>query len=110
MPHGGIVLVNGLKVIVSDPDPDIASKVAASVAAALPALAGLGFETTYVPAMLSFEKGQFPAVGSATIVQECGPERVEFKQELWKDHRGRGTEGCIVVLIQLDHSPRRCKL
>jgi ketoreductase RED1 len=79
-----LFLVNGLKVIVSDPDPDIASKARAIVDAALPALRELGYKAPDVNAMLSFEKDNSRAVTNATIVQECAPERVEFKQALWK--------------------------
>jgi ketoreductase RED1 len=79
-----LFLVNGLKVIVSDPDPQVESKVKAIVAAALPALQSLGYKTTNVEANLSFEKDNTKAVANAAIVQECAPERVEFKQALWK--------------------------
>jgi ketoreductase RED1 len=80
-----LFLVHGLKVVVSDPDPDISSKVKAIVDGALPALAALGYDTTIAPEMLSFEKDNVQAVANATIVQECGPEKIEFKQRVWKD-------------------------
>jgi ketoreductase RED1 len=79
-----LFLVNGLKVIVSDPDPDIASKAKATIDAALPALRALGYNAPNVETMLSFEKDNARAVANAAIVQECAPERVEFKQALWK--------------------------
>ena len=79
-----LFLVHGLKVIVSDPDPDIESKARSTVDAALPALRALGYEVPDVEAMLSFEKDNSRAVANAAIVQECAPERVDFKQALWK--------------------------
>jgi len=79
-----LFLVNGLKVIVSDPDPQIESKVKAIIEAALPALRSLGYKAVDVEAMLSFDKDNSRAVAAASIVQECAPERVEFKQALWK--------------------------
>jgi len=79
-----LFLVSGLKVIISDPDPQVESKAVALIAAALPALKALGYETTDVEANLSFEKNNTQAVAGADIVQECGPENVEFKQALWK--------------------------
>ncbi|MGI4876571.1 MAG: 3-hydroxyacyl-CoA dehydrogenase NAD-binding domain-containing protein [Janthinobacterium lividum] len=81
---GALFLVNGLKVIVSDPDPDIAPTVLAIIAGALPALAALGYETAGVEARLSFEKDNAHAVAGADFVQECGPEKPGFKQALWK--------------------------
>lgn len=79
-----LFLVNGLKVIVSDPDPEIAMKARAIVEAAFPALEALGYETTLALENLSFEKDNAAAVANADIVQECGPEKTEFKQALWK--------------------------
>jgi ketoreductase RED1 len=79
-----LFLVNGLKVIISDPDPDIASKAKAIVDAALPALRSLGYKEPDVQKMLSFEKDNSRAVANAMIVQECAPERADFKQALWK--------------------------
>jgi ketoreductase RED1 len=79
-----LFLVNGLKVIVSDPDPEIAAKARALIAAAVPALKALGYAEPDIEANLSFEKDNARAVATADIVQECGPEKVEFKQALWK--------------------------
>jgi ketoreductase RED1 len=79
-----LFLVNGLKVIVSDPDPEVASKVKAIVAAALPALKALGYDATDIDANLSFESDNLRAVADAYLVQECGPEKPAFKQALWK--------------------------
>ena len=79
-----LFLVHGLEVIVSDPDPGIQPKVEALIAAALPALEALGYETEGAQANLSFEKDNAKAVANADIVQECGPESAAFKQGLWK--------------------------
>ena len=76
--------MNGLKVIVSDPDPDIQTKVKDLVANALPTLRALGYETSDLESKLSFESDNSRAVANADIVQECGPERLDFKQQLWK--------------------------
>jgi ketoreductase RED1 len=78
-----LFLVNRLSVVVSDPDPDIVTKVRGTVAAALPALADLGFEVDDVETNLSFEQDHAAAVAGADLVQECGPERLGFKQALW---------------------------
>lgn len=79
-----LFLINGLKVIISDPDPEIESKASALVAAALPSLEALGYKRVDVRANLSFEKDNARAVAHADFVQECAPERPEFKQALWK--------------------------
>ena len=79
-----LFLANGMKVIVSDPDPEIASKVKVMIDAAMPALHDLGYPATDHHSNLSFEKDNSVAVARADIVQECGPEKVEFKQCLWQ--------------------------
>ena len=79
-----LFLVNGLKVVISDPDPEIATKAKALITAAVPALAALGYAAPDVDSNISFEKDNARAVASADIVQECAPERVDFKQALWK--------------------------
>lgn len=79
-----LFLVNGLKVTISDPDPEIATKVRAIIASALPALEALGYKTPDIDANLSFERDNARAVLFADLVQECGPEKPEFKQALWK--------------------------
>ena len=79
-----LFLANDLKVIISDPDPEIGSKARALISAAVPALKALGYEEPDIDSNLSFEKDNALAVARADIVQECGPERVEFKQALWK--------------------------
>ncbi|MDB5480925.1 MAG: hydroxylacyl-CoA dehydrogenase [Caulobacteraceae bacterium] len=91
-----LFLVNGLKVIVSDPDPEIESKVQALMAAALPALQALGYEAVDVAANLSFEKDNARAVAHADIVQECGPEKPEFKQALWKIIEAAAPKGALL--------------
>jgi ketoreductase RED1 len=79
-----LFLINGLKVVISDPDPEVESKARALITAALPALKALGYKATDVEANLSFEKDNVRAVTAADIVQECAPEKLEFKQALWK--------------------------
>ncbi|KUR79792.1 3-hydroxyacyl-CoA dehydrogenase NAD-binding domain-containing protein [Novosphingobium sp. FSW06-99] len=79
-----LFLVNGLKVIISDPDPDIAAKAGATIDAALHSLVALGYAAQEYGTRLSFEQDNRLAVAAADFVQECAPERVEFKQALWQ--------------------------
>jgi ketoreductase RED1 len=78
-----LFLANGLKVTISDPDPDIEGKVRAIIAGAEPALRAIGFSAVSVEHLL-FEKDNAVAVATADLVQECGPERPDFKQALWQ--------------------------
>ena len=75
---------NGLKVVISDPDPEIAGKATAIIEAALPALEALGYPRFDIAERVGFESDNAKAVANAFLIQECGPERPAFKQALWK--------------------------
>ncbi|WP_321881777.1 3-hydroxyacyl-CoA dehydrogenase NAD-binding domain-containing protein [Burkholderia cepacia] len=79
-----LFLANGLSVTVTDPDPDIAEKVEAVITGAIPALRGLGYQTSALFDRLSFDGNLATAVASTDLIQECGPERADFKQDLWR--------------------------
>jgi ketoreductase RED1 len=75
---------NGMTVVIADPDPDIAPKATAIIAAALPALIALGHPPFDIADRIRFDADTARAVADAFIVQECGPERPGFKQALWE--------------------------
>ncbi|WCM19757.1 3-hydroxyacyl-CoA dehydrogenase NAD-binding domain-containing protein [Paraburkholderia bryophila] len=79
-----LFLANGLSVTVNDPDPAISGKVEAVIRGALPALRDLGYQTDGLTDRLSFSSDLAAAVASADLIQECGPERADFKQDLWR--------------------------
>jgi ketoreductase RED1 len=79
-----LFLANGIAVTVNDPAPDIAAKVKGVIASAAPALAALGYDIEGLMDRLSFESDVVAAVTKADLVQECGPERVDFKKALWR--------------------------
>ena len=74
---------HGLKVVVNDPRPDIESIVLADLQKIAPTLHALGLPSEGLEQHLSFEPELEPAVANADVVQENGPERIEFKQALW---------------------------
>ena len=75
---------NGMSVVISDPDPTIASRATAMIQAAVPALAALGYPPFDIARRVRFESDTALAVADAFLVQECGPERPGFKQGLWE--------------------------
>lgn len=79
-----LFLVNGLRVVVCDPDPAIAQRVRAAVAAALPALRAMGYTQIDMDSSMVFESDVARATMDADIIQECGPEDLALKQTLWK--------------------------
>lgn len=79
-----LFLANGVATTINDPDPDIAGKVRRLIESALPALSGLGYRTEGLTSQLLFEGDLAKAVASADLIQECGPERVDFKRALWR--------------------------
>jgi ketoreductase RED1 len=92
-----LFLANGLRVTISDPDPDIAAKARAGVAGAAPSLKALGYDISDLDAKLAFERDNAIAVQSADLVQECGPEKAEFKQSLWKAIEAAAPKGALLL-------------
>ncbi len=78
-----LFLAHGLKVVVNDPQPDIESVVMATLRKAAPTLRTLGLPHAGLEQNLRFEPELERAVAGADLVQENGPERVEWKQQLW---------------------------
>jgi ketoreductase RED1 len=78
-----VFLAHGLSVVVNDPRDDVESVVKDYIDKASPTLEALGLPTQNLAAKLRFEADLTRAVSGADLVQENGPERVEFKQDLW---------------------------
>ncbi|MFJ9713805.1 3-hydroxyacyl-CoA dehydrogenase NAD-binding domain-containing protein [Streptomyces sp. NPDC101234] len=74
---------HGLTVRVSDPRPDLAEATAEALAVFGPHLAAQGLETDGLTDRVHIAADITEAVRDADVVQENGPERVEFKKELF---------------------------
>ncbi|HWL86341.1 MAG TPA: 3-hydroxyacyl-CoA dehydrogenase NAD-binding domain-containing protein [Polyangiaceae bacterium] len=81
-----LFLANGLAVCICDPAPDIASRVRAQLDTALPDLEALGkssVDRANLP--ISFERDLAKAVRGADVIQENGPEKLDFKRAIWAE-------------------------
>ncbi len=78
-----LFLAHGLNVVVNDPQPDIEASVRAALAKIAPTLKALGLPHEGLERNLRFEPDLGRAVAGADLVQENGPERPEWKQQLW---------------------------
>ncbi|MFI9274147.1 3-hydroxyacyl-CoA dehydrogenase NAD-binding domain-containing protein [Kitasatospora sp. NPDC052896] len=78
-----LFLANGLTVTVNDPLPDVAQRTREQLREALPALRALGLPTADLDRALRFEADLGRALADADVVQENGPERLDFKQDLF---------------------------
>jgi ketoreductase RED1 len=78
-----LFLAHGLNVVVSDPRPDVETEVRDDLAKIAPTLDALGLTSTDLDRRLRFEPDTTRAVEGVDVVQENGPERLPFKQELW---------------------------
>jgi ketoreductase RED1 len=78
-----LFLAHGLEVVVNDPRDDIEAIVNDYIKNATPTLKALGIPTENLTKNLSFERDLEKAVTGADLVQENGPERIDFKQDLW---------------------------
>jgi 3-hydroxyacyl-CoA dehydrogenase len=80
----------GLAVRVQDPDPGRRAAAPGEIAARLADLAGFGLVREAVPTILgriAFAADLAEAVAGAAHVQECAPERLELKRDLFAGHR-----------------------
>ncbi len=78
-----LFLAKGLEIIATDVAPNAEAALRRFIESAWPALERLGLSPTASQAKLSFEADLATAVKGADLVQENGPERIEFKQKLY---------------------------
>jgi 3-hydroxyacyl-CoA dehydrogenase len=78
-----LFLAKGLEVIATDIAPDAETSLRRFVKAAWPALERLGLAPGASQSSLTFTHDMPAAVKSADLVQENGPERIDFKQKLY---------------------------
>src|SRR6266852_4067546 len=79
----GLYLAKGLEVVATDIAPNAEAALKQFVEAAWPALKRLGLATGASQSKLSFTPKIEAAVSGADLVQENGPERLDFKQKLY---------------------------
>ena len=79
-----LFLANGLEVVATDVAPDAEAALKRFVAAAWPALQRLGLAPGASQSKLSFSAALAAAVKNADLVQENGPEKIDFKRTLYK--------------------------
>src|SRR5258708_18835754 len=78
-----LFLAHRLGVVVNDPRPDVETIVRDYIRNNLSTLNELGLPTDNLEKKLSCEADLERSVTGADLVQENGPERIEFKQDLW---------------------------
>lgn len=76
-------LAAGLDVVATDPADGAEDRLREDVAAHWPLMERLGLQTGAAQERLSFTTDLTEAVADADLVQENGPERLDFKQELF---------------------------
>lgn len=81
-----VFLAHGLEVVVSDPRDGVDAEVRDYVARALATLHELGAPEARraIGDRLVFQPDLALAVANADVVQENGPERIDFKRDLWR--------------------------
>ena len=79
-----LFLANGLEVVATDVTPDAEAALKRFVAAAWPALQRLGLASGASQNKLTFTAALAAAVKDVDLVQENGPEKIEFKRTLYR--------------------------
>jgi 3-hydroxyacyl-CoA dehydrogenase len=78
-----LFLAKGLEVVATDVAPNAEAALKRFIESAWPALKRLGLATGASQSKLSFTANLATAVKGADLVQENGPERIEFKRKLY---------------------------
>jgi ketoreductase RED1 len=78
-----LFLAHGHRVCLHDVVPDVAMRVRKELRRIQPFMSQMGLELDADSPVLTFEADLASAVRHVDVVQECGPERLGFKQELW---------------------------
>ncbi|MBV9519981.1 MAG: 3-hydroxyacyl-CoA dehydrogenase [Hyphomicrobiales bacterium] len=78
-----LFLAKGLQVVATDPAPNAEAALRKFVENAWPALKRLGLSPGASQSNIKFTSDLVQAVTGADLVQENGPERIEFKQKLY---------------------------
>jgi 3-hydroxyacyl-CoA dehydrogenase len=78
-----LFLARGLEVVATDPAPNAEAALRKFVETAWPALERLGLAPGASQSSLKFTTDLAQAVAGADLVQENGPERIDFKQKLY---------------------------
>jgi 3-hydroxyacyl-CoA dehydrogenase len=79
-----LFLAKGLDVVATDPAPNAETRLREFVASAWPALTRLGLSPGASQSRLKFSSDLAEALANADLVQENGPERIDFKQKLYR--------------------------
>src|ERR1700740_514452 len=78
-----LFLAKGLQVVATDPAPNAAAALRKFIETAWPALKRLGLSPGASQSNLTFTADLPKALAGADLVQENGPERIDFKQKLY---------------------------
>jgi 3-hydroxyacyl-CoA dehydrogenase len=78
-----LFLARGLRVVATDPAPNAEASLRKFVETAWPALKRLGLSAGASQSNLKFTADLAQAVAGVDLVQENGPERIDFKQKLY---------------------------
>jgi 3-hydroxyacyl-CoA dehydrogenase len=79
-----LFLAKGLEVVATDVAPDAETSLRRFVKAAWPALERLGLAPGASQSRLTFTRDLPTAVAGADLIQENGPERIDFKKKLYR--------------------------
>jgi ketoreductase RED1 len=78
-----LFLAHGLHVRINDPDPELERRVLAGLERFGATLAALGLPSEGLTARLEFEPDLERSIEGSDVVQENGPENIDFKPQLW---------------------------
>lgn len=92
-----LFVAHGLKVTVCDPRADAEAEVRGVIERSADTLKTLGLTPGLAIADLRFETDVETAVAGCSLVQENGPERLDFKQQLWPRIQVAAAPGALLL-------------
>src|SRR5262249_16582690 len=108
-----LFLAKGLQVVATDPAPNAEASLRKFVETAWPALKRLGLSAGASQSNLTFTADLKQAVAGVDLVQEDGPERIDFKQKLYGELDRLLAPGVIIApsssgltLTQIQKGPK----
>ena len=92
-----LFLANGLRVRVYDPRSDLKQSLREALAGAFPILQQLGFETAGCEQRLRIESDLAAAARDVDLVQESGPEQLDFKRQCFAQLEAFAKPGALML-------------
>uniref|UniRef100_A0AAU2VTH9 L-gulonate 3-dehydrogenase n=1 Tax=Streptomyces sp. NBC_00008 TaxID=2903610 RepID=A0AAU2VTH9_9ACTN len=92
-----LFLAHGMRVTLNDSRPEVEQQARELIAGAAPALASAGLDTSGLTRRFRFETDLARAVADADVIQESGPDALDFKRSFFRDVERLAKPGALLL-------------